>query len=410
MTSRLRSAEQNAANRTGKKDCCMSKRAALDTARVFPVYIGNNELSPFHHLYASEDIVLRFAVGRLFAQHNGEDPVKGYWALRRSAALFDVPERPVELSGQDVLPFLERICARRIADLKLGRGRYVLLCTREGGLFMDGILFRLSENRFWFVQPDGDLDTWLLAHRHGYAVDISDPRSRVLQLQGPKSFEIIHAASGGEVDETMKYFGCGFVRIGGQKLFVSRTGWSGELGYEIYTLGDLTDCARLWGDLMRSGAERGLIFSAMISMNIRRIEAGILDSGSDFDTTMTPFEAGLDKFIDLEKEDFIGREALLTAPRRKLLFGVRTPDITPASGDLLLNGNNQVGRVTTGAFSPFLEAGIGYARFDAAGDWSGRTLTLHSQRYDRAICEIVELPFYDHEKRLSRNLPNADER
>ena len=388
----------------------MSSRASLDTARVFPVYIGNNELSPFHHLYANEDTVLRFAVGRLFAQHSGDDPVEGYWALRRSAALFDVPERPVELSGPDVLPFLERICARRIADLRPGRGRYVLLCTHEGGLFMDGILFRLSDNRFWFVQPDGDLDTWLLAHRRGYAVTISDPRSRVLQLQGPKSFEIMHAASGGEVDETMKYFGCGFVRIGGQEIFVSRTGWSGELGYEIYTLGDRTDCARLWGDLMQSGTERGMVFCAMTSMNIRRIEAGILDSGSDFDTTMTPFEAGLEKFIDLEKEGFIGREALLSVPRRKLLFGVRTPETVPASGDLILDGNKQVGRVTTGAFSPFLEAGIGYARFDAASDWSGRTLALHSEKYDRATCEIVDLPFYDHEKCLPRILTKTDER
>lgn len=153
-----------------------------------------------------------------------------------------------------------------------------------------------------------------------------------------------------------------------------------------------------------------MVFSTMISMNIRRIEAGILDSGSDFDTTMTPFDAGLEKFIDLEKEGFIGREALLTAPRRKLLFGVRAPETVPASGDLILDGNKQVGRVTTGAFSPFLESGIGYARFEAASDWSGRTLTLHSEKYDRATCEIVELPFYDHEKRLSRTLPETDER
>ena len=222
----------------------MSNHSGIDTARIFPVYIGNNKLSPFHQLYANEGTVLRYAVGRLFAHHNGDDPVEGYWALRRSAALFDVPERPVELSGPDALPFLEKLCARRIADLQPGRGRYVLLCTHEGGLFMDGILFRLSENRFWFVQPDGDLDTWLLAHRHGYDVTVSDPYSRVLQLQGPKSFEIMHAASGGDVNETMKYCGCRFVRIGAQEVFVSRTGWSGELGSEIYTLGDRTDCSR----------------------------------------------------------------------------------------------------------------------------------------------------------------------
>ena len=108
--------------------------------------------------------------------------------------------------------------------MKLGQGRYVLACTHQGGLFMDGILFRLGDSRFWFVQPDGDLDTWLLAHRAGYDVTVSDPKSRVLQLQGPNSYQIMRAATSDVLDETFKYFRVGLFNIGSQDVYVSRTG------------------------------------------------------------------------------------------------------------------------------------------------------------------------------------------
>ena len=280
----------------------MNEHPALDPAHIFPTYIGGNELSPFHHCYANDQTVLRLAAGRFFAHHNGDPSELGYWALRKQAALFDVPERPVEISGPDAVAFLERIVARRIGDMKIDRGRYALICTHQGGIFMDGILFRLAETRFWFVHPDGDLEPWLLAHSHGFDVTFSDPKSRVLQLQGPNSFPIMQAASSGALTESLKYFHSGFFDFDGQQVYVSRTGWTGELGYELYTLGDQTDCPRLWDHLMQKGAPHGLVFSSMQAMNIRRIEAGILDSGSDFDISMTPYEAGLERFVDLSKK------------------------------------------------------------------------------------------------------------
>jgi aminomethyltransferase len=269
---------------------------------------------------------------------------------------------------------------------------------------MDGILFRLDEDRFWYVHPDGDLDTWLLAHQVGFDVSISDPHSRALQLQGPKSFEIMHAASNGDIDSSMRYFHAGFFNLGGQRLYVSRTGWTGELGFEIYTQGDKTDCPRLWKHLMDIGTPNGMVFSSMQSMNIRRIEAGILDSGSDFDTSMTPYEAGLGKFIELNNKRFIGRDALLNAKRGKRLYGLRCSGFTPSGGDAIYDGNIQVGRVTTGAQSPYLDAGIGYTRFNQAGDWNGKTFSIRSANQGTAECDIVELPFYDQEKAIPRTL------
>jgi len=120
----------------------------------------------------------------------------------------------------------------------------------------------------------------------------------------------------------MKYFQAGFYDIGGQRLCVCRTGWTGELGFEIYSEGRSTDHARLWGDVVSAGDPYGMVYGTMASIKTRRIEAGILDNLTDFDLTMNPFEAGLGAFIDLGKEGVIGRPALLTADRRPLLLGI----------------------------------------------------------------------------------------
>ena len=137
-------------------------------------------------------------------------------------------------------------------------------------------------------------------------------------------------------------------------------------------------------------------------MNIRRIEAGILDRGGDFDTSITPFEARLSKCIELEKTDFIGKNALLTAKPGTHVYGLICNELTPRARYRILDGNIQVGYVTTGAYSPYVKAGIGYVRFDQVGEWTGRSLLLQSLDSETASCEIVELPFYDHEKAIPK--------
>ena len=380
----------------------------IDSDKILKVYRGGTELSPFHKCYATEDTVLRIHAGRFFVHSNGEDPVAAYCTLRQKAVLYDAPERPVEISGPDALQFLEMIFARKISNFGFGRGYYAIACTFSGGIFMDGILFRLAPDRFWFVQPDGDMQTWLLAHNGGFDVRISDPRSRVLQVQGPNSFEVMHNASDRAIDRNMRFFGSGFFEIGRQEVYVSRTGWTGELGYEIYTQGDKTDCPRLWNHLMKVGTPSGLIFSSMQSMNIRRIEAGILDSGGDFDTSMNPFEAGLRKFIALGKKGFVGRESLLVAKRSKRLYGLLCRDLVPRGGFGIFDGDDPVGFVTTGAQSPYLDTGIGYVRFDHEGSWSGKSLSMRSGTYGNASCEIVDLPFHDREKAIPRGRSSSD--
>ena len=374
---------------------------------VHSVYTGSKALSPFHECYANKDTILRLAAGRFFAHYNGEDIEEAYWSLRNRAALFDVPERPVEISGPDVIEFLDQIFTRRSNQLKVGSGHYTLACTYKGGLFMDGILFRLDEKKFWFVHPDGDLNTWFLAHSNNYDVSISDPQSRVLQLQGPISLAIINSATDGNVDQNMGYFKTGLYSIGGQAVLISRTGWTGELGYEIYTLGQNTDYKRLWNDLTNSGRKYGMVFSSMQAMNIRRIEAGILDSGSDFDTSMAPDEAGLSRFIDRDKKCFIGYEAIKKRKQGNRIHGVVARNYIPRSGDLVHDQKNLLGYVTTGAYSPEFEAGIGYVRFDTAADWIGQDYFIGTLDSSKHPCKIVALPFYDKNKRIPK-MSNLD--
>jgi glycine cleavage system aminomethyltransferase T len=362
------------------------------------------ERSPFEPCWAQPDMVLGVYAGRTFPLYLGQDATEKYWILRRKCALYDVPERPVEINGPDAAAFLDHVLARHVATLPEGRGRYAIACTPDGGIFMDGVLFRLSENRFWYVQPDGALETWLMAHVAGFDVTISDPASRALQIQGPASRAVMGAATGGTIGDGLKYFHSGFFEIGGQEVYVSRTGWTGELGYEVYTQGPKTDCEKLWSDLMAAGQPLGMEFSASPSMEIRRIEAGILDNITDFDWSMTPFQAGLGKFIDMDKAEFVGRKALLEADRECLLFGLKCAVAVPRMNDLVLAQGQRAGRVTAGAWSPYLKCAVGYVRFDGPGDWEGRELVL--EKADGACwpCEVVSLPFYDPEKLIPRGL------
>lgn len=192
------------------------KKAATNTIRISDQCF---EPSPFVGYYSEPDIVFGVYAGRLYPSSSREDPAAKYWTLRRNCVLYDVPERPVETSGPDVVLFLEHVLACHAGTLKEGRGRYALACTHQGGLFMDGILFRMSENRFWYVQPDGALHTWLVAHSGGFDVEISDPKSRVLQIQGPTSQNVLALTTNGAVGEGFKYFQSGYFEIGKQRVF-----------------------------------------------------------------------------------------------------------------------------------------------------------------------------------------------
>ena len=384
----------------------MNLQEESDLQNTITISSRRFEESPFIERQDTSNMVRGVYAGRYFAVYNGEDPIQKYWALRRKALLFDVPEKPVEISGPDSVAFLEKILSRKISNMVQGRGHYAIACTHEGGIFMDGILFKIEENRFRYVQADGPFETWLISHSSGFDVSISDPKCRVLQVQGPASLEIMRRVSKNEIDESMRYFCSGFFNIGGQRLYVSRTGFTNELGFEIYCDRDTTNHLKLWDDLITVGEPLGMEVSSTRAMTIRRIEGGILGNTTDMDISMTPFEAGLGMFIDMTKDNFIGRDALIKKDKRLLLFGLTCESITPISGSAILFDEREVGYITAGVPSPTLGLGIGYARFHEPEEWLGTEVTLRLPNKSSHRANIVGLPFFDKEKALVKGLGN----
>lgn len=380
---------------------------AADLTNTVGISARRFEESPFIERIDSPSMVRGVYAGRYFPIFMGEDFIDKYWCLRQKALIFDVPEKPVEISGPDVVPFLEKVFARKIATMTEGRGYYAIACTPQGGVFMDGVMFRLAEDRFWYVQADGPFETWLLAHSGGFNVTISDPNSRVLQIQGPASLAIMTSASDGAIDETMKYFRSGYFEIGGQRLYVSRTGFTNELGFEIYTDGANTDHLALWDHLMACGEPHGMEFSSTRALTIRRIEGGILGNLTDMTPDMTPYEAGLARFINMDKGDFIGRDALVGKDTRSCLFGLTCATETPVGGSVVMDGDDEVGYITAGIPSPTLGVGVGYVRFHAPGDWIGRKLKMRLPDNSLHEGEIVDLPFFDKEKHIVRGIDRS---
>lgn len=361
------------------------------------------EESPFIARTETPDFVRGVYAGRFFPIYAGEDAIEKYWCLRQRAAIFDTPEKPIQISGPDAERFLDHVLSRDVTGMAVGRGYYAIACTPQGGVFMDGVMFRFDRDTFWYVQADGPFEEWLLAHSAGFDVAISDPHVRVLQIQGPASMDIMATATGGAVDESLKYFRAGHYDFDGQRLYVSRTGFTNELGYEIYA-GPDTDHIALWDHLMACGAGHGLEFSSCQAMTLRRIEGGILGNITDMDRSMTPFAAGLAPFVDMAKQDFVGRDALIGKDRRSCLFGLTCRSATPAAGSRILEDAEAVGRCTAGVRSPTLQQGIGYVVFDAPGDWLGKVLQMELPDGRRHPVEIVALPFFDAEKKLVRGL------
>tara|TARA_B100000767_G_scaffold209774_1_gene196765 strand:- start:898 stop:2079 length:1182 start_codon:yes stop_codon:yes gene_type:complete len=362
------------------------------------------EDSPYLARTESPKMVRGVYAGRYFPIYLGEDYIEKYWCLRQKAVIFDVPEKPIEISGPDTVPFLEKVLSRKVATMVEGRGYYAIACTPQGGIFMDGVVFRMAENRFWYVQADGPFETWLLAHSGGFDVTISDPHSRVLQIQGPASLAIMEDATGGAIDQKMKYFRSGYFNIGGQNLYVSRTGFTNELGFEIYSNGPTTDHLALWDHLMTCGQPHGLEFSSTRALTIRRIEGGILGNLTDMDTSMTPFEAGLAPFINMDKGDFIGRDALIGKDNRSCLYGITCATETPAAGSAVISDDLVVGRITAGVPSPTLGFGVGYVVFKSPGDWVNQKLLMCLPDGSYHESHIVDLPFFDQNKNIVRGL------
>lgn len=353
---------------------------------------GAKGFSVYNHMYIPRDF---------------GDPVQNFWNLVNDAILCDVAvERQVEITGPDAARFTQYLSCRNLSKCQVGQCKYVLITDQDGGVINDPILLKLAEDHFWLSIADSDVLLWAkgVAASSGMDVIVREPDVSPLQLQGPKSRDVLRAAFGDAPTE-LKYYWFMEYDWDGVPLIISRTGWSSELGYEIF-LRDGSAGDRLWEHIMQAGSAFGL--KPGHTSSIRRIEAAMLSYHADMTLEHNPFELGLDRLVDLEMDaDFVSREALSQIKKNgvsQLLVGLELDGRhLQGSNDKywpVIRDGQQVGKVTSAIHSPRLKKNIALAMMAREHTEMGTRATVTTADGMRN-CKIVPKPFYDPKKSIA---------
>jgi len=365
-----------------------------------------------------------------------------YFAIRNAATLYDLtPMVKYRIIGADALPYLNRLVTRDIAKLKPNRVAYCVWCNDAGHVLDDGTVFRLSENEYRLCTAERQID-WLLDSAVGFDVEVSEITAEIaaLSLQGPTSCAVLRTAGLAGVErrgmqtpgvetpgvERLKPFDIGHFALGAHHLMVSRTGFTGDLGYELWM--DPAAAEEVWDALMTAGRSRGIRAIGSQALNIARLEAGFLSPHVDFVSAeqtirtgrdRSPIELGLGWLLDFDKGHFNGRRALLAERARGARRQLVALDIAgnkPAHNALLYteaDGKREIGSVTSAAWSPTCKRNIALAMVDAPYFKMGTALwaeiylsreLVWERRMSRAV--VVERPFFAPERR--RATPPGD--
>ena len=317
--------------------------------------------------------------------------------VRSKAGLFDVSHMgEFIISGSDAESFLQKVTVNDVTSLSVGQAQYSAMCYANGGI-IDDILIYKKKNEFMLVvnaaNNEKDLD-WLKSHAKGdiRIENMSDDISLVA-IQGPRSRNILQTLTDSNLTNIQFYH---FVegRLNGKKAIISRTGYTGELGFEIYAKSD--DIGEIWDAIMKAGQDKGLEPAGLGCRDTLRMEMKLALYGNDIDDTTNPIEAGLGWITRLGKTDFMGKKALLEAKAnvtRRLVCLEMTERAIPRQGYTILMNDQSVGIITSGTMSPSLETGIGIGYVNRPFDKSGTELLVDIRgRMKSAV--VVKPPFY----------------
>jgi len=298
------------------------------------------------------------------------DPVEEYWTLRKAAVLFDVTgEEVVEIRWPDALDLVNDLMPRDVAKLRDGMSFYSVLCHDYGGIVEDGILARFDAGHFWWVGGPGNSEEMIYSHIRGRDVEIESHNDRlhVASVQGPKARDVMNSVSDRSFND-VPVFGLLRAELCGVPVTVTRTGYTAELGYDIYV--EIDRAPQFYKDLLAAVTALGGSLAGSHAMNIRRIEAGILNFGFDFDWQHTPADVGLDWMISETKGPYRARDALLAAkralPTRKFVGFRLEGDEVPHAGDAVFWQGREAGLVTSAIGSPALGVPIAMGYLDTA--------------------------------------------
>jgi len=336
-----------------------------------------------------------------------DDDVDEYWHLVNHVTLWDVAvERQVEITGPDAAAFTQLLTPRDLSGTEPGQCKYVLLCAPDGGIVNDPILLKLAEDHFWLSLADSDALLFALGVQAfaGLDVEIREPDVSPLQIQGPKSRALIRALFGDEVAD-QRYYHHVQTELRDIPVVVSRTGWSAEVGFEVY-LRDSSRALDLWDAIMEAGQEFQI--RAIAPSDQRRMEAGIFNYGNDMDITNNPFEiTGLERLVELDNDNHVvSREALTRirdeGVRRKLVgctidgepLGMWLEDFWP-----VIDGGEPIGRLVSASHSPRLKVNLGYAWVPIEKASEGTRLPIESPA-GTMTATVTALPFLDPKKAI----------
>jgi glycine cleavage system aminomethyltransferase T len=338
---------------------------------------------------------------------NFDDFEAEYWHLLNAVTLWDVAvERNVEVTGPDGFRFAQLMTCRDLSKCEVGQGKYVLVTAPDGGIMNDPVMLRLDENTFWFALADSDVLFYAkgLAARAGLDVRLSETEAYPLQIQGPKSKDVVRDLFGESVMD-LRYYFFRRLEVDGIPVILTRTGWTSEVGYEIYLL-DASRGFDLWERIMEAG--RPYDIHPTGPSDIRRIEGGIFNWGADMNYENNPYEMGLDRLVDLDMDgEFLARDAL----RRIRDEGVKRRIVgIEIDGDRLeMNAtkwpahvDGATGTVTSAIYSPRLEKNIGYVWLPAEHANEGTRITVETADGQREAT-VVPMPLVDPGKQIPKS-------
>ena len=376
----------------GKKDFGFGTQIRKSPYFDATVRWGATGFSVYNHMYIPRDF------------GNAEE---NFWNLVNNSILCDVAvERQVEITGPDAFQFIQLLTPRDLSKLAMGQCKYVLITNNNGGILNDPVLLRLGENQFWLSLADSDILLWAqgVAVNSNLNVTITEPDVSPLQLQGPNSGKIMENLFGETIND-LKYYWLRELDLDGIPLIVSRTGWSSELGYELY-LRDGSKGDKLWEMIMAAGKDLGL--KPGHTSSIRRIEGGMLSYHADADINTNPYELGLDRLVNLDTEiNFIGKQALKKIKEE----GVKRKQVGLEIKNTALQAPNttfwtiffdgkKVGKVTSAVYSPRLEKNIALAMVDI--EFTNINSELNVEIDGTLVNSIVvEKPFFDPKKQIT---------
>ena len=374
--------------------------------------------SPYFYASRRHGVQSYSVCNRMYHPRHYDSPIAEYWKLINDVTLWDVGvERQVEITGPDAFEFTNLLTTRDLTKCQVGQCKFAIMTDADGGIINNPVLLRLDENHFWLSVADGDVLLWAkgVAVSSGMDVRITEPDVAPMQIQGPKSKDLMVDLVGDDILDLRYYFMSRF-KLDDMNVVVSRTGYTGEVGYEIYLWNASGDAMKLWDTILEAGKRHNL--AVIGPSQIRRVEAGILSWGSDIALDnnlfsdyefLNPYEAGLEYTVELDQEaDFIGKDAL----RRIQAEGVKRKVVgVEVEGDpiigyiedylMVVENGTQIGQVSSVFYSPRLKKNIGYALVPIEYADLGTDLTVRSDIGETKVT-VVKKPFIDPAKKTPK--------